>query len=63
MANPNVQRLGGAQPTVRLVPPPPLPQKFVDRFPELKDWNRQQTEWWNRVQDELARQIAIAQTK
>lgn len=39
----------------QLADPPQLPQKLVDRFPELNDYVIQYTAWWNQVSTLLQR--------
>jgi len=62
MANTNLNRLARVQPRLSLVPPEPMPESFLKRFPELREWQRKNDEIWRRNQELLAQQIAIAQT-
>ena len=61
MANANLNRLAKAQPRLKLVPPDPLPESFLKRFPELKSWQDRNVEIWKKNEEILAQQIAIAQ--
>lgn len=62
MANANLNRLAQVQPRLRLFPPEPLPDSFIRRFPELKDWQVKNQEIWKKNEELLAQQLAIAQT-
>lgn len=62
MSNLNLNRLTGGQSTepLRLTPPVPMPESFVRRFPELRDWEAQNLEVWKRNVAEIGRQIGLA---
>lgn len=62
MANVNLSRVAQVQPSMRLIPPAPLPEKFLNRFPELKEWQDKNMEIWKRNEQTLAQQIAVAGT-
>lgn len=63
VSNPNINRLATAATTLRLVPFPPIPEKHLERFPELREWNDQIQEVHKRNEQEIGRQIALAQTR
>lgn len=62
LVNANLQRLSVTPSPLRLTPPEPLPESFVRRFPELRDWEAKNLEIWKKNEQALVTQIAIAGT-
>ncbi len=61
LVNRNMSRLvPEASVTLRLTPPIPMPESFLKRFPELRDWQAQNLEVWKKNVEEIGNQISLA---